>query len=241
MTVKVTLISHTRDAADLLIFTKSTRLTMSPNLMETIKAWPEERKLEELKYIANTIRSSHEFVDLTFLIEGVSRGFTHQFVRTRTASYAQQSMRVVNMSSFDFVMPDKLKGDHVAQEMVRQHNENTAILYSALISRGHAPEDARSILPTNVSTNITAKYNLRAFADLARSRSGGRTQDEYVLVINKMIDEVLKVWPWAEAFIFGDTDRHYFDDIEAWAKTNVADLMDRGKLLKIVDKMRGVK
>lgn len=238
--MKATLVSHTPEAMEMLIFTKSTRLTMSPNLMDAIRAWPPERKLEELKYIANTIRSSHEFVDVTFLIEGVSRNFTHQFVRTRQASYAQQSMRVNDMSGFGFIMPEKFRGDPVALEAVLRHNERTDELYRMLVRRGHAVEDARSILPGNVSTNITAKYNLRAFSDLARSRSGGRTQAEYVSVINSMIDQVLAVWPWAEDFIF-DKPRNYFDEIEAFAKEVFPDLLQRGRLLKIVDKMRGVK
>ena len=238
--MKATLVNCTPEAAEMLIFTKSTRLNMSPGLMAEIRAWPQERKLEELKYIANTIRSSHEFVDVTFLIEGVSRNFTHQFVRTRHASYAQQSMRVNNMSGFGFIMPEKFKGDLVALEAVLRHNDRTDELYKMLLSRGHAPEDARSILPGNVSTNITAKYNLRAFADLARSRSGGRTQSEYVAVINSMVDQVIAVWPWAEEFIF-EKPRDYFDEIEKFAKEAFPDLLQRGRLLKIVDKMRGVK
>lgn len=238
--MSVTLINYTHEAKELLIFTKSTRLKMSPGLLDAIRAWPEERKLEELKYIAGTIRSSHEFGDLVFLIEGNSRNFTHQLVRTRQASYAQQSMRVNDMSGFNFVMPEKFKGDPVAHEAVMKHNERTDILYRLLLERGHAAEDARSILPGNVATNIVAKYNLRAFADLARSRSGGRTQAEYQSVVNGMIDQVLAVWPWAEDFIF-DKPRNYFDEIEAFAKEAFPDLIQRGRLLKIVDKMRGVK
>jgi flavin-dependent thymidylate synthase len=238
--MKASLINYTQEAPELLIFTKSTRLNLSPSLFDEIRSWPQERKLEELKYIANTIRSSHEFVDVTFLIEGVSRNFTHQFVRTRAASYAQQSMRVNNMSGFNFVMPEKFKGDLVAQEVIAQHNKDTDALYRQLLTRGYAAEDARSVLPGNVSTNIVAKYNLRNFADLARSRSGGRTQDEYISVINAMVDQVLAVWPWAGDFIF-EKPRDYFQEIEDWAKAHLADLMDRGKLLKIVDKMRGVK
>jgi flavin-dependent thymidylate synthase len=239
--MKVTLLSYTPEAAEMLIFTKSTRLTLSPNLMNEIRAWPKERKHEELKYIANTIRSSHEFADVTFLIQGVSRNFTHQFVRTRSASYAQQSMRVNDMSNFDFVMPERFRGDPAALEAVNLHNERTSELYKLLVRRGHAVEDARSILPTNVSTNIVAKYNLRNFADLARSRSGGRTQAEYQAAITEMVVQVLAVWPWASDFIFGDKGRDYFDEIEAFAKEAFPDLMQRGKLLKIVDKMRGVK
>ena len=53
--------------------------------------------------MANTIPSSWEFVDYTFLVTGVSRAYTHQQVRTRAASYAQQTMRVLNMGEFDYI------------------------------------------------------------------------------------------------------------------------------------------
>ena len=36
--MKVTLISHTQSAEDLLIFTKSTRLEMKPDLLDKVKA-----------------------------------------------------------------------------------------------------------------------------------------------------------------------------------------------------------
>ena len=94
--MKVTLVSTTPDAAELLLFTKSTRLTMAPSLLAEIHAWPQEKKLAELAYMANTIPSSWEFVDYVFLVEGVSRAYTHQQVRTRAASYAQQTMRVLS-------------------------------------------------------------------------------------------------------------------------------------------------
>ena len=39
--MKVSLISYTPDAVNLLLFTKSTRLNLSPGLMAEIAAWPE--------------------------------------------------------------------------------------------------------------------------------------------------------------------------------------------------------
>ena len=236
--MKVTLISHTPNAEDLLIFTKSTRLTMSPGLMDTIRAMPMEDKLKELDYMANTIPSSWEFVDYVFMIEGVSRAFTHQFVRSRNASYAQQTMRVLNMGEYDYVMTDRVSQDVQARGIVDIVNENIRLGYNKLIELGVPAEDARGILPTNISTNICAKFNLRAFVDLAKARTGGRTQKEYQKVINAMCDEVLKVHPWAEKFLF-QQGRDYFAEIEAFAdKEYGGDLLKKGQLLKIVDKMR---
>ena len=236
--MKVTLISTTPEARELLIFTKSTRLTMSPGLMDEIRGWPEEKKLAELEYMANTIPSSWEFVDYVFLIEGVSRAFTHQFVRSRQGSYAQQTMRVLNMGEYDYVYTDRVKADIRARGLVDIANENIRLTYNELIKLGLPAEDARGILPTNISTNIVAKFNLRAFVDLAKSRTGGRTQGEYQKVMNAMCDEVLAVHPWAEKFLF-QQGRDYFAEIEKFAEEEYGgDLLKKGKLLKIVDKMR---
>lgn len=236
--MKVTLVSHTQEAAELLLFTKSTRLTMSPGLMDEIRTWTHEKKMAELEYMANTIPSSWEFVDYVFLIEGVSRAFTHQFVRSRQGSYAQQTMRVLDMGGYEYVATDRNKQDPAAMALIRQVNQKIQACYRDLIALGQAPEDARGVLPTNISTNIVAKFNLRAFVDLAKSRTGGRTQSEYQHVMNGMVDAVLAVHPWAEKFMFQE-GRDRFAEIEAFAQREYgSDLLKKGALLKIVDKMR---
>lgn len=236
--LKVTLISHTQEAADLLLFTKATRLTLSPGLLDEIRAWPQAKKLAELAYMAGTIPSSWEFVDYVFCVEGVSRAYTHQQVRTRAASYAQQTMRVLEMGSYDYVYTDRNRADPTAMAIIKATNEVIRRSYDALLEAGQPPEDARGILPTNIATNIICKFNLRTMAELAKSRTGGRTQGEYQRVINAMVDCVLAVHPWAEQFFFSK-GRHIFDDIEAWAKSEYPDdLLKRGQLLKLVDKLR---
>src|SRR5262245_54865632 len=103
--MKVELIDHTGAgsgdpwyAADLLIWTKRTRTEMSSGGLAEIKGWPEEKKLEELRYMARTIPSSWELCGYTFLASDVTRAFTHQLVRTRTGSYAQQNQSVQRLT-----------------------------------------------------------------------------------------------------------------------------------------------
>jgi thymidylate synthase (FAD) len=236
--MNVTLINHTADAETLLLFTKATRLTLSPALINEIRAWPPERKREELKYMANTIPSSWEFVEYTFLVEGVSRAYTHQQVRTRAASYAQQTMRVLDMGEFDYVFTERNLEDRAAEALIKDCLKKIKATYKSLIALGQAPEDARGILPTNIATNIVCKFNLRTLSELAASRTGGRTQREYQRVINAMVDKVLLVHPWAEEFLFRQ-QRDYFAEIEAFADREYGgNLLKKGELLKIVDKMR---
>lgn len=236
--MKVTLLNYTQDAENLLIFTKSTRLSLTPNLLEEIRDWPHEKKMEELKYMANTVPSSWEFVDYTFLLEGVSRSYTHQQVRTRIASYAQQSMRVNDMSDFEYVYTDKNRENSFVMQEIRAVLDRIKLGYRSLRDMGQPEEDARGILPTNIATNIVCKFNMRTFCELAKSRMGGRTQKEYQKVINAMVNAVQAVHPWIDLFLFANHDRNYFDELEAFALREFPDLKKRGELLKIIDAMR---
>lgn len=236
--MKVELIDCTQNAMDLLIFTKRTRLEMDPRGMEAVRAMSMEEKLAELDYMAGTIPSSWEFVSYTFLVTGVSRAYTHQQVRTRAASYAQQTMRVLNMGEFDYVYTDRLQENPDAKAQIDAALKAIKLAYNNVIELGLPAEDARGILPTNIATNIVCKFNLRTFVDLAKSRTGGRTQSEYQKVVNAMVDEVLRVHPWAEKFLF-QQGRDHFAEIEAFAEREYGgNLLKKGELLKIVDRLR---
>ena len=199
--MKVKLINYTSDAKNLLLFTKNTRLMNEDDAYAKIKDWPEDKKQAELDYMLNTIKSSWEFVDYVFDIREVTRGFTHQFVRTRQGSYAQQSQRTVDMEGFDYYVPEEIEkypaGKHHYDEAMKTINE----YYQKLRNSGVNPEDARGILPTNIHTNIVAKFNLRTLHEMAKSRLSPRAQGEYREVFKLMVAEVIKVHDWAEPFL----------------------------------------
>lgn len=194
--MKVTLVSFTNDADSLLIFSKKTRLNMSPAGLEEIKAMSDEQKAEELRYVFGTIGSSWEFVDYVFLIEGVSRAFTHQLVRHRVGvSFAQQAMRVVDVSDgFDYIETGKCKGNKVYKDTMGLIRDQ----YAALVRQGVDVQDARGVLPTNISTNILFKVNLRALSGLLNERLCFKAQGEFQEVARAMRSETIKVHPWAE-------------------------------------------
>ncbi len=245
--MKVTLIDYTgcghadpsRHAAAILVFAKSTRLTMSPGLLTDILSKDAHELMQELDYIANTIPASQEFVDYTFMIEGVTRAFTHQFVRTRTGSYAQQTMRVLNVS--DGPGWEALIGPSVAHvpEAANIYEDTLQQIdkaYKGMIAAGCSIEDARGILPTNIMTNIVAKFNLRNFVDIVKKRSSPRTQHEYRQVLQGMTSEVMRVHPWIGKFLDRTHDRSCKDlDIEI---QQIKDPDKRVRMLKLVDHLR---
>ena len=200
--MKVELISYTPDAVNLLLFTKNTRLMDDDDAYEKIKSWSEEKKQEELDYMSNTIRSSWEFIDYVFNIREVTRGFTHQFVRTRQGSYAQQSQRTVDMSGFNYYVPERIEKDLTAKEIYDDGMEMINEFYQRLRTELNIPaEDARGLLPTNIHTNIVAKFNLRTLSETAKSTLSPRAQGEYQQLFKLMKKRVEEVHPWAEPFL----------------------------------------
>ena len=199
--MKVKLVSYTSDAVNLLLFTKNTRLMNDDDAYDKISQWDEDKKKAELDYMLNTIRSSWEFIDYVFDVRDVTRGFTHQFVRTRQASYAQQSQRTVDMQGFSYYTPEKIYVDETANVIYDDAMKMINDKYQELRELGIAAEDARGILPTNIHTNIVAKFNLRTLSEMAKSRLSPRAQGEYQNVFKLMGKEVVNVHPWAEPFL----------------------------------------
>lgn len=240
---KVTLLNYTQNAAELLIFTKMTRLTMSPSLMDDIMSWDEEKKLTELEYMANTIPSSWEFCDFVFLVADTNRGTTHQMVRNRTCSYAQQTMRVLNMEGFTYDTSKRIEENSNASETYHQVMSIINDGYGKLVDMGIPAEDARGLLPTNINTNIVVKMNLRTLADIAKSRTGGRTQGDYIDIANQMCSAAIAVYPWVEKFLFNN-GRDLFSNIEKLIETVRGDNRFGNELamnaLKDVDKLRKI-
>lgn len=197
--MKVELLKYDPEAAHLLVYTRQTRLGRQAPSFEEVKGWPDKKVLGELEAALDTIQSSWEFIDYTFCVSGVSRGYTHQQVRTRTGIYAQQSQRAVEMSGFDYVTPPSLSEE---QELVyRSAMEEIDAGYKALIEMGAAIQDARGLLPTNVETEIICKFNLRTLSDSAKTRLCYRTQGEYQAVFREMRRLVVEVHPWTDKFI----------------------------------------
>ena len=208
MDMRVTLIDGTgfgskdpsRHAANIIAYTRSTRLNMTPGLLAEIQAKKDYEVLQELMLASDTLPSSWEFVYFTFLIEGVTRAFTHQLVRTRTASYAQQAMRIVIMDGWTYSTGPTVEGNGTYKATM----DTIAANYEILIKDGASTEDARGILPTNIHTNINMSINMRNWVNLVRKRGSIRVQDEYNKVVEKMVMEVEKVYPWIYMFVKND-------------------------------------
>jgi hypothetical protein len=191
MHMNVKLISFTPNALELLVGTKTTRLRG-----KRAEDMSKEELYDHFAYMLDTIRSPFDFVDYIFEIEGVSKNFTHQLVRTRTGAYQQESSRANEVT--EVVNPYE---EGPLFEMFADGIADAIAHYQELLASGAQLQDARGILPSNMATVIKAKFNLRTMSDMSRVRLCRRTQGEYQNAFRMMRERVLAEHPWAEPLL----------------------------------------
>lgn len=112
----------------------------------------------------------HEKVTVRIICD---RGITHEIVRHRLASYSQESTRYCDyhkkgeiqvIEPFFFVnQPERYK---IWQEAI-EASERT---YNQLRGLGVTPQEARSVLPNSLKTEIVVTYNLREWRHFFKLR-----------------------------------------------------------------------
>jgi thymidylate synthase (FAD) len=138
------------------------------------------------KMIANLIKRGHEAM-LEHVSIGVKittdRGVTHEIVRHRIASYAQESTRYCNYGKEKFgqeitvINPflafDLDMGDITNYEKYMVWYEamvNAQTSYMKLLSLGCTPQEARSVLPNSLKAEIVMTLNIRSWRNFFKLR-----------------------------------------------------------------------
>lgn len=131
------------------------------------------------KFVAGIVRRGHEAVIEHYNITvkfTTDRGITHEIVRHRIASYAQESTRYCNYSKDKFsneiavIRPVDIKEGTPEDADWRAAMEAAEKFYFALLADGCKPQTARSVLPTCTKTEIMVTMNLREWRHFIRLR-----------------------------------------------------------------------
>ena len=135
------------------------KLTHSIIKPEELEKTPEDDLKSILNHVINLGHTSViEHSNFTFAISDVSRSLTHQLVRHRIASYAQQSQRYVNLKKPNYVIPPKIAANQV---MKKAYQETMNIIwkqYNKLLEMNIPAEDSRYVLPN--ATCIFLNYDV---------------------------------------------------------------------------------
>lgn len=112
-----------------------------------------------------------EMLFFVFMVDGVSRALTHQLVRTRIASFVQESMRFLGQKNeYNVLMrdyggiPTQLHGLYFNAAI------HSVISYEYLVQAGVSSEDARGVLPTNILTKIFVGLPLNSLQHIYEQR-----------------------------------------------------------------------
>lgn len=138
------------------------------------------------RFITNILKRGHESViehEAITVRMICDRGVTHEIVRHRIASYSQESTRYCNYTSDKFgneiTVIDLAGGfeyDLDKENDRKKYNawmramENAEKSYFELLELGATPQEARSVLPNSLKTEIVMTMNLRAWRNFFRLR-----------------------------------------------------------------------
>lgn len=193
--LKVVLLRHTEEP-ELTIATAG-HLCYAGIGIEELQKKMDKPRVERM--INQLVSSGHfsvlEHANFTFGIEGVSRACTHQLVRHRLASYAQQSQRYVDEKNFAFIVPPKVKENKETHKKFLAHMEECKRLYGELAAAGIPKEDARFVLPNAAETRIIVTMNARSLMNFFERRLCTRAQWEIRELANAMLEELKKAAP----------------------------------------------
>ncbi len=116
----------------------------------------------------------HEKVTVLFVID---RGVSHELVRHRVgAAYSQESTRYCRYSQSKFgseitvIEPFFFMEDEGAYRLWYESCALAEKNYMALLEMGRSPQEARSILPNSLKTEIVVTYNIREWRHFFRLR-----------------------------------------------------------------------
>ncbi|MBE8949172.1 MAG: FAD-dependent thymidylate synthase [Quinella sp. 3Q1] len=132
------------------------------------------------KFIRGIIKRGHESViehaAVSFKII-CDRGVTHELVRHRIASYSQESTRYCDYSAgkfggeLTFIKPCFWAEDDENFQLWKATMAQLEKNYLALRANGAKPEEARSILPNSLKTEIFVTMNLRELRHFLKLRT----------------------------------------------------------------------
>lgn len=157
------------------------------------------------KFVAMLIKRGHEAmiehnsISVRFVCD---RGVSHELVRHRLASFGQESTRYCNYSG------DKFGNEITVIEPLffikgmdlygywEESCRHSELMYFNLLENGSTPQEARSVLPNSLKTEIVVTANLREWRNIFRLRcpsTAHPSMRELTLPLLKQFKELIPV------------------------------------------------
>lgn len=170
------------------------------------------------KFVRRLLDSGHhsviEHVNITvrFICD---RGVTHELVRHRLASYSQESTRYANYSKDKFANEITLIKPCFWPEGSDQYREWLSAMeqaesaYMKLLVSGASPQEARSVLPNSLKTEIVMTCNIREWRHMLSLRCSKAAHPQMREIMLSLLKDFHEIVP----ILFDDLYEQYQEDI----------------------------
>ncbi len=142
------------------------------------------------------------------------RGVSHELVRHRLFSFAQESTRYVNYSNkgMQFIIPEWITGKdrecmltHEFDSVIEKQNlwfvtncVNSELVYRVLLKMGWKPQQARAVLPNCIKTEIVVTGNIREWRNFFKLRLDNAAHPQMreliIPLFKKLHTEIPEIW-----------------------------------------------
>lgn len=164
------------------------------------------------KFIGRLMDSKHESVlehgSITVRII-CDRGISHELVRHRLASFSQESTRYCNYSKDGFGNEIKVidiasgfrynllanESDRIKYAIWINAMKDAERNYFDMINAGATPQEARSVLPNSLKTEVVVTANPREWLHVFRLRTSNQAHPQIREIMIPMQAEFAKCWP----------------------------------------------
>lgn len=156
------------------------------------------------KFVAAIVKRGHESVlehasvTVRFIVD---RGVSHEIVRHRIASFSQESTRYCNYSKDDFgaeitvIMPYFFEGDTPGYKCWEAAMQEAECAYFDLLNIGHTAQEARSVLPNSLKTEVVMTCNLREWRHFFKLRCSKAAHPQMREVAIPLLEEFTQKIP----------------------------------------------
>jgi len=126
-----------------------------------------------------------------------NRGVTHELVRHRLCSFAQESTRYVRYDgNMEFIKPAWWEDSTPAQQNAWLISMGESeIKYQALLKSGWRPEQCREVLPNSLKTEIVMKANIREWRHIFQLRCSKKAHPQIRALMLPLLAELKEKVP----------------------------------------------
>ena len=149
--------------------------------------------LGQKELVSDIERIAHDTATVRFIID---RGVSHEFVRMRLCSFAQESTRYVDSKNAVFIEPLWFGNSNKFIKLVfKGFLKVSELVYNTLLNGGWQKQQARAVLPNALKTEIVVKATLKEWQHIFDLRCAKDAHPQFREVVVPLREEFKTIYP----------------------------------------------